>query len=346
MIPVLRSLDSLLNRFDELSHQHASFVSNFDTNFGDIENPLRDVSRNEDERRKTTENLAKPMTENDDQLGSIGTTEEFNRRITKSRSQNRPPSYCSNDSNLFVNRIPSRTSWATTESAPPPRTLTTATMQRTIKTSVSETVQSNSMKNLFEPKSRMTTKIRPKVVPQNPPIIRRNARAAVTTFTMETVIRLSRPKTYHHTPDQKVSQKRIHRRPRSFQNMKNEASESTVSLPPPPPPPRIQTAPPEIKRTNSAIIKSYPKKLKADNRFMTDSSKKIPMSNYPRPVIFLVPPPTICLTFPMQPELTSNHVIVIPKANPVTPVSARKTISIFTNKRAIIPPNRLMYLMT
>ncbi|CAF1516360.1 unnamed protein product, partial [Adineta steineri] len=41
MIPVLRSIDSLLNRFDELSQRHTTLVSNFDKNFTNIENPLR-----------------------------------------------------------------------------------------------------------------------------------------------------------------------------------------------------------------------------------------------------------------------------------------------------------------
>jgi hypothetical protein len=48
MIPVLRSIDSLINRFDELSKYHADLLSNFDTNFSDVQNPLRNVARTED----------------------------------------------------------------------------------------------------------------------------------------------------------------------------------------------------------------------------------------------------------------------------------------------------------
>jgi hypothetical protein len=84
------------------------------------------------------------------------------------------------------------------------------------------------------------------------------------------------------------------------------------------------------------MIKSSPKKYKTDN------SKRIFTSNYSRPVTFQAPPPKICLTFPMQPELKLSHVL----ANPIIPISTNKTITIFTNKRTIIPPNRLKYLMS
>ncbi|CAF0773558.1 unnamed protein product [Rotaria sp. Silwood1] len=336
MIPVLRSIDGLLNRFDELSQRHASFVSNFETSFTGIENPLRDVARDEEEQRKTAESVLKASTEKGDQIGSFGTVEDFNNRITKSRSHNRPPSYSSNDTSSFYNRIPSRSSWATAESASPPRISTLRTRPVTVETNTSQSVTSISTENRFEPKIRLTTKIKPKFVPQNLPTTRRYAHSPITTFTMETAIRLSRPRTYHQSVDHKEPSKRIYRRPKSHQNIKNEASESSVtsvSFVP-----SLESA--QTKRTNPRIIKSSPKKLKADNRFVTDNSKRIPMSNYPRPAIFLAPPPTICITFPMQPELQSSRVVIIPKAT-----TTQKTINVFTKKRSVIPPKRLMQLM-
>ena len=331
MIPVLRSIDGLLNRFDELSQRHSSFISNFDSNFSNIENPLRDVARNEDEQRKTAENLSRATTGNDDQMGSSATLDEFNRRIIKSRSYNRPPSYCSNDSSSLLHRIPSRTSWATTESAPPPRTSTYAMTPTAIKGNISRPVGSTSLDNLIDIKDKLITKIKPKILPQSPPNIRRPARSAITTFTMETVNRLSKPKTYHQSPNQRSSPKRVHRRTKPYQNMNKERSTSSSPSP-------------QIKRTIPTTIKSSPKKLKVDNKISSENSKKIPMSNYPRPVVFLAPPPTICLTFPMQPELQSSRVVVIPKTTATTTV--KKTTGIFTNKRSMTFPNRLMYLIT
>ena len=81
MIPVLRSIDSLFNRFDELSKCHANFLSNFDTNFSEFENPLRNVARTEEEQRKTAANILFVVNENDDQIGSIETIEENNRNL-------------------------------------------------------------------------------------------------------------------------------------------------------------------------------------------------------------------------------------------------------------------------
>ncbi|CAF0745164.1 unnamed protein product [Rotaria sordida] len=337
MIPVLRSIDGLLNRFDELSQHHASFISDFEKNITDIENPLRDVTRDEEEQRKTAESLLTTSTENFDQTGSFGNVEDFNRRITKSRTHNRPPSYSSNDTNSFYNRVPSRSSLATTESAPPPRTSTLTTRPVIGKTSTSQSVISTSIQNLNQPKVRLTTKIKPKIIPESLPTTRQYPRSPITTFTMETAIRLSRPKTCDHSLDQRVSSKRVHRRLKSNQNTKNEASESSVisvSLAS-----SLKSSP--NKRINPTTIKTSSKKLKADNRFATDNSKRIPMSNYPRPAIVLVPPPTVYLTFPMQPELRSSRVVVLPKAT-----TTKKPINISTKNRSVIPPMRLIQLMT
>ncbi|CAF2334031.1 unnamed protein product [Rotaria sp. Silwood2] len=336
MIPVLRSIDGLLNRFDELSQRHASFISNFEKSFTDIENPLRDVARDEEEQRKTAESVLKASIESIDQIGSIGTVEDFNRRIIKGRSYNRPPSYSSNDTSSFYNRIPSRSSWATIESAPPPRMSTLTTGSVTVKTNTSQSVTSISIENRIDSKTRSMTKIKTKVVPQNLPTTHRYARSPITTFTMETAIRLSRPRIYHHSLDQKVSSKHIHRRPKLNQNIKNEALESSIT------PVSLVSSleSPQIKRTSPTIIKSSSKKLKADSRFATDNSKRSPMSNYPRSTIFLAPPPTICLTFPMQPELQPCRVAVLPKVTPT-----QKKISVFTKNRSVIPPKRLIELM-
>jgi hypothetical protein len=346
MFPVLRSLDNLLNRFDELSQRHASFISDFDRNFTNIKNPLHDISRDENERRKTTENLSRIPMEIDDQLGSGRAVEHFNRRVIKNRRPNRPPSYSSNDGSPSLRRIPSRSSLGTTESAPSAGTSVAAVVQSTIRTSNSQPRRSISVENLIEPKTRVTIKIKPKVLQQNPSTTKRNARSAITTFTIETINRLSRPRSYCHSLERKISSKRVHRRPRPSQSIKKVAPESSIPLSPlPAPPPLPQSASSHIKRANPTTIKSSPKKHKAENKFVTDDSKRIPMSNYPRPAVFVAPPPTICLTFPMQPELKSSRVVVIPKANTTTHMSAKKTINIFTNKQSLIPPNRTMYLM-
>ncbi|CAF3000107.1 unnamed protein product [Rotaria socialis] len=348
MIPVLRSIDGLLNRFDELSQRHAGFVSHFETSFTDIENPLRDVTRDDEERRKTSESILNASMENDDQIGSFGTIEDFNRRITKSRSHNRPPSYSSNDTNSLFNRIPSRSSFATTESAPPLYISALATKQVTVKPRNVQTIASISSENLFEPKNRFTTKIKTKPLPQNLHKTDQYGRHVITTFTVETVNRLSRPRTYHKSPDEKVSSKRAHRRAKTHQNIKKEPSDvsmtpvptvlSVTSITSFPLPPAMES--PKVKRTHPTIIKSPSKKLKADNKIATDNSKRIPMSNYPRPTIVLVPPPTISLTFPMQPELKSSRVVVLPKTT-----TTQKTINIFSKKGSSMPSKRLLNLM-
>ena len=426
MIPVIRSLDSLLNRFDELSQRHVSLTSTFETNFSDIQNPLHDVSRDENEQLKTAENLRRRVDGDDDdndQLGSFGTVEEFNRRITKSRGYNRPPSYSSNDSS-FYHRIPSRSSWATNESAPLPMASNTSITQERIGTGYSRTAPATSNDTLTESMPRRIIRPRTKISIENSPPVRRNARSAITAFTMETAIRLSRPKRYNRLPEPIIMPKHVHRRPKPSQNRKKETLEtSATSIPrsprasPPVVPPRIaspldkrtqssqvrkkavpepsttfmarsppsspplvslrtssplgkrtkssrarkrevpepsnipiprspRTTSPLSKPTNSIMIKSSLKKYNDDNKSVTDDSKQFPMSNYPRPAIILVPPPTICLTFPMQPELKSSRVVVIPKSNSITALPVKKTMSIFTNKRTIIPPNRMMYLFT
>jgi hypothetical protein len=278
MIPVLRSIDTLINRFDELSKYHADLLSNFDTNFSEVENPLRNVARTEDEQRKKAANILLVVNENDDELGSIKTIEDFHQSIIKKRYHHGPPSYASNDSSLSY-RVSTRTEL-------------TSFSQRTIKANTSQSVVPTSSKNMIEPK----------VALKNPPLY---ARGTVTEFTMETVNRLSKPKAYHQLPpDQKATVKRVQRRPKLTRTIKKEISEcSTSSIPPP------------IKRTKATttIVKPSPKKLKLEN--------KTPANTSSRPLIFVIPVPTIHLTFPMQTQQQSSRIGILPT----------------TNKRSIIP---------
>jgi hypothetical protein len=322
MIPVLRSIDNLLDHFDELTQRHASLVADMHTNFIKTKQPLRD----EDEQRRTSDDLTMGSTE---QIGSSGSNEDLNRIIPT----NRPPSFSSNDSS-FYRRIPSRSSWATAESnAPQPVPI----RQETAKTNNSS-ITINSIGSLIGPKGRVTSKTKQRVLPPNPLAMRRNARSAITSFTMETAIRLSRPKTCYRLPMPIVSPKRVHLRPKTGQPMKKEFSASSVASVPVDPPSRSPSS--KTKRTNPTVIQSPPKKHKADN------SKKVPTSIYPRPIIFLAPPPTIHLTFPMQSELKPAHTFAMPKPHPIIPISTKKTYNIFTNKPTIIPPNRFKYLMS
>jgi hypothetical protein len=282
MIPVLRSIDSLINRFDELSKYHADLLSNFDTNFSDVENPLRNVARTEDEQRKTAANILLVVNENDDQLGSIKTIEDFHQSIIKKRYRHGLPSYASNDSSLSY-RVSTRTD-------------VSSFSQRAVKANTSQPVVPTSNKNIIEPKVKLTTKIKPKVASQNS---RFYARGTVTEFTMETVNRLSKPKTYRQLPsDQKATIKRVQRRPKLTETIKKETSEcSTSSIPPP------------IKRTKATttIVKPSPKKLKLENKTSISTSS--------RPLVFVTTAPTIHLTFPMQTQQQSSRIGILPTTN-------------------------------
>ena len=341
MIPVLRSLDNLLNRFDELSQRHSSLISDFETNFTDIENPLHDVTRDENERRRTSENLLKLSIEddnnNDDQLGSRVTIDDFHRRLSKNRCGNRPPSYMSNETTSIYNQMPSRNSWATIQSAPLPQTTTKTT-------NISRITKSKSTENFLDQPTNKT-KTSPHISNLAP--LRRNPHQPITTFTLQTAIRLSKPKTTRQLTEDKLSPKRIQRRLKPFQSPTRETTQSSnTSIPKPPPPPPVQrpllsTSQPKTKRANPTT-KPSPKKQKIECKLHVDNSKRIPMSNYPHPTVLLTAPPTISLTFPMQPELNSSRVIVQPKqTNP-----PKKTTNIFTNKRPLISPNRFIFLMT
>lgn len=333
MIPLLRSIDGFLNRFDELSHRHADLISNFQTNFSDIENPLRSVTRDEEEQRRTAENLLVANLENGDQMRSFGTVEDFNRRVIKSRSNNRPPSYSSNDTSSYFNRVPSRSSWVTTESMLPQRAPILTIGPAISKSSATQSVVSTSIDTFIEHKYRVTTKTKPKVIPQNPPPARRYARGTITTFTMETANRLSKPRTYYQSSDQKGPFKRSHRRTKVDQNAKKDTPNSSITS-------ILAPSSPQTKRTKATIAKSSSKKLRADNRIAPDNTTEIPMSNYPRPAVYFAPPPKISLTFPMQRDLQSSRIVVLPKKT-----VASKTVNVFTNKKSTAPSNRMVYLL-
>lgn len=96
MIPVLRSIDNLLHRFDELSICHRNFLSYFDKNFSNMKNPLKDVTRSEDEQRKLANDMLLVITEDENEKESIKTVEDFHQHIIKNRYLHRPPQYSFN----------------------------------------------------------------------------------------------------------------------------------------------------------------------------------------------------------------------------------------------------------
>lgn len=339
MIPVLRSIDSLLNRFDELSQRHAYFVSNFERNFTDTANPLRDVSRDEDEQRKTTERLLNTSRETDDRMGSIGTLDEFNRHVVKSRSRNRPPSYSSNDTTSYCNHVPSRSSFATIDSTPILNSSSLITKQVIMKPKTAPAAINSSSERLNPSKTRTAAKNKSKILPYNDlPRTDPYGRNIITTFTVETVNRLSMPKAYHGSPVPKPSPKRVHRRPKVQHTIKRESS--VVSIPSISLSSTIES--PRIKRTNAKVMQTSPKRIKTDKKVAMNNSKKIPTSNYPRPTVVLAPPPRISLTFPMQPELQSSRVVTVPKST----ATKEKTIHIFSKKGSTVPSKRLLNLMS
>jgi len=287
MIPVLHSIDTLLNRFDELSKCHTSFLSNFDINYPEIKNPLRIVSRTEEEQEKTNANLL--FVVNDNRKESIRTIEDFHRRIIKNRYLHRPPVYSSLD-NLSFLRVPSRTSSITTDS--------------TLFTRISR-IKNTSQRNI-QSKEKL-----PKVPAQNLST-QRSARSTITAFTMETVNRLARPKTY---PDQKPIIKYVQRRSKTCGYIKKETFKCS-SLP--------SNPPLSIKRTKTTAIQPAPKKLKVDKKIPIQIPKSIPRRDFSFPLVFYAPIPTVSLAFPSQPQQKSSRIGILPK-------------TITKNKRLIIP---------
>ena len=336
MISVLRSIDLLLYRFDEISQHHSSLVSTFENNFSEIDNPLREIVRDEEEQRQTAETVSTITADSDERRVAFDNVNDFNRRIVKSRFGRRPPSYASTENIIAANRAPSRSSWITTESAPATDTAPRVSTPRVLKSAISEPVTSTTVHEFLEAKAQMTARIKPKMASHTSPTHRRAGRPAITAFTIETINRLSRPKTHHPSPERNPSPVRVYHRSKPSHHSSKTTLDCSI-------PSVLTTAgKTHVKRTLPSVTKSSPKKLKGDGKSSTDNSKKIPASNYPRPVVHLAPPPTISLTFPIQSELRSSRVIVRPPSSkPPPPV---KAATILTNKRKSF--NRMMYLVT
>ena len=185
IIASLRSIDQLLNRFDELSQRHAQFVEHFEQSFAETDNPLRHVHRPDDEQRKTVERILRAAEENDDgdeeQQPKAG--RDFHRSMKITRYLHRPPSYVSN-------RGPARSSTPTTVSEPLPRT-------------TREIISIEP--RLSQAKAQWTNPVHRAPVTQDPPAPRRRyGRSPITVFTIETINRLSKPRVYHRSPITRV----------------------------------------------------------------------------------------------------------------------------------------------
>ncbi|CAF3378139.1 unnamed protein product [Rotaria sp. Silwood2] len=283
MIPALRSIDKLLNQFDELSKYHKNFLSNFDKNFSDIENPLRDIARSEEEQQRTTSKILLVLNENDNQIESIKTIEDFHRTIIKNRYLHRPPIYSSNDNSL-CNYIPSRTSSIITESTSFSQTLPT-----NIKTITPQLIVPTSNKIINETKVHLQTKIKSKIVQLNSSSPQQYTHNKVTTFSMETVNRLSKPKTYHQLTDEKSTIKHVERRSKSYENIKQEKFECSTS---------ISVSLPPIKRIKTTNIKPTSKRLAAENNILIQIQKRALINNSSHPLAFVNPVSTINLSLP------------------------------------------------
>lgn len=203
MITTLQSLDNLLNRFDELSQCHSNLLSEFETKLSEYHNPLHDVSRTKEEQRKTAENLQLTITESRSSITSTGPLEDFHRRVLRYRYLHRPPNYSSNDQTSIPN-IPSKSSFTTVESLSPSKVLPIVKIPR----------------------------IEPKVIQPMRVSSQRSTRGTITTFTMETINRLSQPKRYNRLPEIKTS---TTKRPKKIKDpIKTPPIRSKVQNPPKP----------------------------------------------------------------------------------------------------------------
>ncbi|CAF1069090.1 unnamed protein product [Adineta steineri] len=293
MIPVLRSIDNLLNRFDELSKSHTNFLTDFDTNFPNIKNPLRDVTRSEEEQQKTAANILLVINENYDEKSSPETIGSFHQRIIKNRYHHRPPNYISNE-NLSFQYVPSRSSSVTTDS-----TLLSSRVSQ-ITTVSSNASQSTIRPSNHESKIKLNTKTKPKVILQNSTTPRRFASSSVTRFTMETVNRLSKPKTYPQVFDEKPVVEQTHRRSKPHENIKKNTFESATTE---------SMLSSGIKRTKAIFIKPSSKKLKIDNKVPKNAS----INNFTCPLVFQIPIPTVNFNFPIEQEHKLSRFAVFPK---------------------------------
>jgi hypothetical protein len=287
MISTLRSIDSLLNQFNELSKCHENLLSHFERNFPDVKIPLRHVVQTDQEQGKPNANILGDINKKNDQSESIGILEDFHRRIIKIRYLHRPPNYSSNDG-LSINRVPTKLSLIKKES-----NSLSKFPQIKNKINLSQRKTPTTNKNIIEKQVNLTRKIKPNLVRENSPAPRRRARGAITAFTMETVNRLSKPKTSHRLSDQKPSIQPLE----PYENIKKEAC---LTLPP-------------IKRTKTAFVKPPSKKLKAESKIPIQTSKRNPINDFSRPLTFVALVPTVHLTFPTPSQQNSSHSVHLPK---------------------------------
>ncbi|CAF3302188.1 unnamed protein product [Rotaria socialis] len=301
MIPALRSIDSLFNRFDELSKCHKNFLSDFDNKISVAKNPLRDIVRSEEEQQKSTKDILFAITKNDKKIGSIKTLEDFHRNIIKNRYLHRPPNYAPSDKPLF-NRTISRTSSMATEST---------TLSNTSETIVNPPLVSQlsvgpiSNKNIDEVKVHVSTNIKPKCLQQNSSPTKRSTRSKIKVFSMETVNRLSKPKIYHQMLSEKPRKKYIQRRPKPRENVTKDklkcSTSSFISLPP-------------IKRTKATKIESVSKWSKIKNNTQTQNPQKKPTADFSSgPFAVITTVPILRLTFPTHLEQQLPPLGVLPK---------------------------------
>lgn len=340
-LPVLHSIDVLLNRFDQLSQRHSELASTFEKSLFNIENPLKDISRNEEAQQQTIENMSFMSCETIDQVVSLDNAETFNRYVTKSRCGNRPPNYSSNDSFSILNRVASRSSWLTGDSIPLVD-LSSSTTQKSIgKTSIEQSNRRIGVQENSRPINESGTKTKCRILPSNPSPspFRRTNRQPITTFTMETVNRLSKPKNYHSSPDHVVVKKSSPHRSKFISPMKKEAIDlSNPSL--------LSSGPSmQSKRTMPIRMKSPPKKLRSDSKDSVESLKRFPLSNYPRPTIHRASPNPINLTIPFQTQARSSRVIMLPPSTSTTSPKTKSPSNI-ASRRAMLARARIMQLMT
>jgi hypothetical protein len=203
MISTLRSINSLLNQFDELSKFHSNLLTDFDNNFSDIKNPLRHVTRVKDEEETATNTLYE-IDENNHALTSIGPLEDFHRHILKSRFLHRTPNYSS----------------ISTESASLSKIIVTTNKENAL-----SPIVPTSNNRIIQPKVKVPIKDEPKSIP------RRQARGKITAFTVETINPLSKPKRYNRIPDPKPDVKHTQQPPKPVVHVKKEGSKCST-LPP------------------------------------------------------------------------------------------------------------------
>lgn len=340
MLPVLRSIDVLLNRFDQLSQRHSELSSKFDTNLIDIANPLKDVAREAEEQRQTVENLSQISHETLEYGSSIDNSETFNRLITKSRHGNRPPNYSSNDSFFNPNRVPSRSSWVTTESSPsndPSSLIYQPSRKQTSNSAPTSRVtfdENSRSRDRFITRS----KIRISQPMLSPP--RRQNRTPITAFTMETVNRLSKPRScYASSETHTFLRKSSHRSKLVLPARKDPSASSCSTI-------LTSTTLSQTKRTSPIPMKLQSKKPRTESKEPVSNSKKSTGTAYPRAMIDFAPPPKIQLGFPTRNEIQSSRVIVFPPN--MKSVQTKPPVPAFSSNRRmlLLSQNRMMHLMT